>query len=327
MQDQTHNSAHKERGNQESEYYQKGYDYQTQVLNRKLDQHVIDSPEAMRAVVSNIAKEADAYIRDQAWDRSLEFDLGQLQAVTDWSHTHNRQLGQKLKEAPALREHYNAGYAHRLEKLNNALASARFSSPQYQRLFIRSTALNASRSVRDNVGDRGTGLQPLEHPEFDRGQRKAIMDWSHQHNHASIAEQFNQGYKQQMNLLASDFKAASSISNESPFSLAERIATNHSKIIRQAYENNSDSKSASNTDYFNYGQRAALRDWKNTHMNAANHSQQSHSTSANSSQEQKTGTTQQVSQQATHSNSQANSNSKDQAQKFNQVQRDYGISY
>jgi Mg-chelatase subunit ChlI len=99
------------------------------------------------------------------------------------------------------------------------------------------------------------------------------------------------------------------------------------KIIRQAYENNSDSKSASNTDYFNYGQRAALRDWKNTHMNAANHSQQSHSTSANSSQEQKTGTTQQVSQQATHSNSQANSNSKDQAQKFNQVQRDYGISY
>jgi hypothetical protein len=48
---------------------------------------------------------------------------------------------------------------------------------------VHDIAVTASGDVRDNWGDRGRGPERLDHPDFDRGQRKATMDWSHQHNH------------------------------------------------------------------------------------------------------------------------------------------------
>jgi hypothetical protein len=143
------------------------------------------------------------------------------------------------------------------------------------------------------------------------------------HANTTIAEQFQQGYKQRINMLNMEFNSARSRSNDPEAKLATKIFTAHSTLIRQGYETNSDPK-LSTSNYFNYGQRAALKDWYAAHEN---HSEQSQSTAANSPQQHKTDTAQHVSQQTAQSNSQANSNSTDQPQKFTQVQRDYGMSY
>ena len=49
--------------------------------------------------------------------------------------------------------------------------------------------LQASQNVRENWGDRGRGPERLNDPDYDRGQRKAIMDWSHEQNHRLAVEQ------------------------------------------------------------------------------------------------------------------------------------------
>jgi hypothetical protein len=90
MQDHTHNSAHKERGNQESEYYQKGYDYQTQVLNRKLDQHVIDSPEA----VANHSQQSQL----TSANPSQEQKTGTAQQVSQQATQSNSQANSNSKD-------------------------------------------------------------------------------------------------------------------------------------------------------------------------------------------------------------------------------------
>ena len=44
-------------------------------------------------------------------------------------------------------------------------------------------------TVRGNWGDRGRGPERLNDPDYDRGQRVAIRDWSHEHNHRLALEQ------------------------------------------------------------------------------------------------------------------------------------------
>jgi hypothetical protein len=43
--------------------------------------------------------------------------------------------------------------------------------------------------VRENWGDRGRGPERLNDPDYDRGQRRAIMDWSHEQNHRLAVDQ------------------------------------------------------------------------------------------------------------------------------------------
>ncbi len=52
-----------------------------------------------------------------------------------------------------------------------------------ERRIVHNVAAEASRDFRDNWGDRGRGPERLDHPDFDRGQRKALMEWSHERNH------------------------------------------------------------------------------------------------------------------------------------------------
>lgn len=91
------------------------------------------------------------------------------------------------------REQFESGYKYRVESLDQRLESWRTSqsnSPvENERLAVREIALQASRNVRDNWGDRGRGPERLEHPDFDRGQRQAIMDWSREHNHRLLAQE------------------------------------------------------------------------------------------------------------------------------------------
>jgi hypothetical protein len=87
---------------------------------------------------------------------------------------------------------YEAGYQYMRERLDHDLQCARsripveFDSQQtliLEKGSVHEIAVRASHGVRDNWGDRGRGPERLDHPDFDCGQRKAIMDWSHQHNH------------------------------------------------------------------------------------------------------------------------------------------------
>ncbi len=95
------------------------------------------------------------------------------------------------------RDEYQAGYDYRKEALDRKLDtwhSAAHDSQatppkEIERQAVRDIALQASQGVRDNWGDRGRGPERLEDPDFDLGQRKAIMDWSHQHNHRIALEQ------------------------------------------------------------------------------------------------------------------------------------------
>lgn len=102
---------------------------------------------------------------------------------------------------------YQAGYQEMRERLDRNLVSARsrvpiqFDSPQtatLERRLVRDLALTASRDVRDNWGDRGRGPERLDHPDFDKGRRKAIMDWSHEHNHrlSQVIQVLNQQSQQ-----------------------------------------------------------------------------------------------------------------------------------
>jgi len=91
------------------------------------------------------------------------------------------------------REQYESGYSYRMENLQQRLANWRAAeanhSVESERQAVREIAIRASQNVRDNWGDRGVGPERLEHPEFDRGQRQAIMDWSHEHNHRLLAQE------------------------------------------------------------------------------------------------------------------------------------------
>jgi hypothetical protein len=93
------------------------------------------------------------------------------------------------------REQYESGYSYRWEGLDQRLANWRAAetndSVESERQAVREIAIRANQSVRDNWGDRGRGPERLEHPDFDRGQRQAIMDWSHEHNHRLLAQERN----------------------------------------------------------------------------------------------------------------------------------------
>jgi hypothetical protein len=93
------------------------------------------------------------------------------------------------------REQYESGYSYRMESLDQGLANWQVAeanqSVKSERQAVREIAIRASQSVRDNWGDRGRGPERLEHPDFDRGQRQAIMDWSQEHNHRLLAQERN----------------------------------------------------------------------------------------------------------------------------------------
>jgi hypothetical protein len=122
-------------------------------------------------------------------------EAGTRQATVDWAHRHDD--GRELRvgsERPILDpDQYQAGYGARLEALERKLdawhtAHAAGSSKETERQVVHDVAIQGSQSVRDNWGDRGSGPERFTDPDYDRGQRKAIMDWSHEQNHRLAAE-------------------------------------------------------------------------------------------------------------------------------------------
>src|SRR6185437_7333006 len=112
------------------------------------------------------------------------------QATVDWANQHDeRRLLARGAERPILNhDRYQAGYEHMREALDHTLdgwhsATGAVHANESERQAVRDIALHASQNVRENRGDRGRGPERLDDPDFDRGSRKAIMDWSHEQNH------------------------------------------------------------------------------------------------------------------------------------------------
>jgi hypothetical protein len=123
-------------------------------------------------------------------------EAGIRQATVDWAHRHNEELlSARGTQRPILHpDEYQAGYDARREALDRKLDSWHASagaaaSKDTERQMIHDMAVEASRSVRGNWGDRGRGPERLNDPDYDRGQRVAIRDWSHEHNHRLAPEQ------------------------------------------------------------------------------------------------------------------------------------------
>jgi hypothetical protein len=123
-------------------------------------------------------------------------EAGIRQATVDWANQHDeRRLLARGAERPILNhDQYQAGYDYMKESLDRRLEAWHSStgvahSNETERQAVRDVAIQANQSVRDNWGDRGRGPERLDDPDYDRGQRKAIMDWSHEHNHRLAVEQ------------------------------------------------------------------------------------------------------------------------------------------
>src|SRR5450631_1075458 len=84
-------------------------------------------------------------------------------------------------------DQYNLGYRTTTDELNAKLQAALKDNPDLslpqQRQLVQDLAVAHSEGIRNNVGDRGSGWERLSDPDYDRGQRKALMEFSHQHNH------------------------------------------------------------------------------------------------------------------------------------------------
>ena len=127
---------------------------------------------------------------------SNDCEAGIRQATVDWAHQHDDgpTLPRGAQRPILNHDQYQAGYDSRDEALDRKLDSWHTSlgvthSKETERQVVHDIAVQASQSVRDNWGDRGRGPEGLHDPDYDRGQRKAIMDWSHEHNHRLAVEQ------------------------------------------------------------------------------------------------------------------------------------------
>jgi hypothetical protein len=123
-------------------------------------------------------------------------EAGIRQATVDWAHRHDdrRELRVGLERPILDPDQYQAGYRATYEALERKLdawltSNSGSPSKDTERQAVHDIAIGASQSVRDNWGDRGSGPERFTDPDYDRGQRKAIMGWSHEHNQRLFTDQ------------------------------------------------------------------------------------------------------------------------------------------
>jgi hypothetical protein len=91
---------------------------------------------------------------------------------------------------------YETGYDGMKRNLNEALASYDAAAPgsDSERLkFVQDTAIQASEYVRNGYTPQAISAADLlaveDQKQFESGMRRAIHDWSHEHNRAMVQEQ------------------------------------------------------------------------------------------------------------------------------------------
>lgn len=156
-----------------------------------------ENDRAKQQFIDDVAMSAQRHLASRY--PSEDREAGARQATVDWAQQHKPELLlARGAERPVLdHDQYRAGYEAMKESLDRKLdtwhSAARESqltlSNDTERRAVHDVALRASQGVRENWGDRGRGPERLNDPDYDRGQRKAIMDWSHEQNHRLAVDQ------------------------------------------------------------------------------------------------------------------------------------------
>lgn len=172
--------------------YHLAYDATRQQLDRDFAQR--DTHRAKQQFIEDVTATAHRHLGTAYPSDGRE--AGIRQATVDWAHRHNEELLlARGAQRPILNhDEYQAGYEARLEALDRKLDSWHTSagvtpSKETERQLAHDVAIQASQTVRDNWGDRGRGPERLNDPDYDRGQRAAIRDWSHEHNQRLALDQ------------------------------------------------------------------------------------------------------------------------------------------
>jgi hypothetical protein len=156
-----------------------------------------ENDRAKQQFIDDVAVSAQRHLASRYPTEDRE--AGERQATVDWAHQHKPELLlARGAERPIVdHDQYRAGYDAMKETLDRkfdawhgtARNSQVASSKDTERQVVHDIALQASEGVRENSGDRGRGPERLNDPDYDRGQRKAIMDWSHEQNHRLAVDQ------------------------------------------------------------------------------------------------------------------------------------------
>jgi hypothetical protein len=185
-----------DRSDEARELGQSSYHLAYEAAHRELDAEFArrETIDAKQHFIQQIGVTADRHLITPYPEDDRE--AGIRQATVDWANRHDeRRLTTRGAERPILnREQYQTGYDAMKEALDRRLTAWHGSnevnhSRDTERQAVRDLALEASRDVRENWGDRGRGPERLTDPDYDRGQRKAITDWSHEQNRRLTGEQ------------------------------------------------------------------------------------------------------------------------------------------
>jgi hypothetical protein len=90
---------------------------------------------------------------------------------------------QRLQREAQQQEGYAIGKEDLERRYNRQLDANPQATAEEKRQMVHDVAVNYSRSIKDNVGDRGRGWERIESRDFETGQRKALMEFSHNNNH------------------------------------------------------------------------------------------------------------------------------------------------
>lgn len=120
---------------------------------------------------------------DETYQQSIKHAVERITAEIQAAREHDLNQTQERQRAGYDQAHRIMDQEYDVRRIANPEATA-----AEKRQFVHDIAIQYSNSVRDNVGDRGRGWERIEHPDFETGERRAIRDWSHEHNHSLLQE-------------------------------------------------------------------------------------------------------------------------------------------
>lgn len=96
---------------------------------------------------------------------------------------------QRLQREAQQQEGYAIGKEDLERRYNRQLEVNPQATVEEKRQMVHDLAVSYNRGINDNVGDRGRGWERIESRDFENGQRKALMEFSHNHNHELLLQQ------------------------------------------------------------------------------------------------------------------------------------------
>ena len=203
-------------------------------------------------------------VKAQISDQTSQY-LRELETLLP-DHTWQQRLDLYNHEAKELaKRDFDDGYKLRIDTLNRSLQNYSYINPEIQRQLVHEIAITQSKLIKaqEHNPDYTFDVREATNPDFIRGERAAIRDWSHKHNHQEIQRQLNssaeikqaqytQGYKAKIDFLNDDLRFLTG---------TDQNPTHRRDVINQIYQHHS----ASRPDWYEHpehsrGQREAIAD-------------------------------------------------------------------